>query len=121
TSPTGPTGPTGPAKPRITVKVSPGTAKVKAGRKATLKVKVTAAGAKVTVVKVCAKATGKARGKLRPAGCKTLRNIVPGRTSKASLVIRTTRRARGKYPVRISASGPGLKTVGVAGKVKVTR
>ncbi len=121
TSPTGPTGPTGPAKPRITVKVSPGLAKVRAGRRVTLKARVTAAGGKVAVVRVCAKVTGKARGKLKPAGCKTVRNISAGRTAQASLTIRTTRKARGKYPVRISASGSGLKTVSVSGKVKVTR
>ena len=101
--------------------MNPGTAKVKAGRRTTLTAAVTASGATAAVVKVCATVSGKARGKLKPAGCRTLRNVAAGRTVRASLTIATTRQARGSYPVRVVASGPGIKTVNSNNKVKVSK
>jgi hypothetical protein len=121
TGPTGPTGPSGPAKPRVALKVNPAMAKVKAGRKTKLTVAVSASGATAAKVKVCAKVTGKARKAIKPAGCKTLMGISAGKTVKAALAIRTTRQARGSYAIRVSASGPGIKTVNSNHKVKVTR
>jgi len=119
--PTGPTGPAGPAQPRIALKVNRAAAKVKAGRKAKLSVRLRASGATAKKVKVCVKVTGKAREAIRPAGCKTLPAIGAGKTVRAALTIRATRKARGSYPVRVSASGPGIKPVNSNSKVKVTR
>ena len=121
TGPTGPTGPTDPVTPMVTLKVNPGTAKVKAGRQVALTAAVTASKATAPTVKVCATVTGKARNVIKPAACRTLRNVGAGRTVRTSLVIRTTRKARGSYPVRVAASGPGIATVNSNNKVKVTR
>jgi hypothetical protein len=101
--------------------VTPRVAKVKAGRKVTLNAAVTASGATASTVKVCATVSGKAKGRVKPSACKTLRNIASGKTTKVALAIRTTRKARGSYPVRVAASGPGIKQVNSNHKVKVTK
>jgi hypothetical protein len=101
--------------------VNPAKAKAKAGRKTKLTAAVSVSDAAAEKVKVCVKVTAKARKAIKPAGCKTLLSINAGKTVRAALVVRTTRKARGNYPVRVSASGPGIKTVNSNSKVKVTR
>ena len=101
--------------------MSPGTATVKAGRKVNLSAAVTASGSTATMVKVCATVSGKARGKVMPAACRTLRNLVAGTTVRVGIPVRTTRAARGSYPIRVNASGPGLNPVNSNNKVKVTK
>lgn len=123
TSPTGPTGPTDPlpGKARVSLKVNPGVAKAKAGKAAVLTASVAASGSTVSGAKVCATVTGKARKLVKPSACRTIGSLEAGRTAKAVFRIRTTRRARGSYPVRVSVSGPGISTVNSNGKVKVTK
>ncbi|MCB0867359.1 MAG: hypothetical protein KDB48_01565 [Solirubrobacterales bacterium] len=101
--------------------MTPGTARVKAGGRTTLTAAVTVTGATAPMVKVCATVSGKARGKVKPAGCRTLRNINSGRTTKAALPIATARKAKGSYLVRVVASGPGFRTVNSSNKIKVVK
>lgn len=126
TQPTGPTGPTGPTdplpgKPRVSLKVAPGTVKARAGRVAVMTATVKASGSTVTMTKVCATVSGKAKKALKPSACRTFRGLTAGRTVKATFRIATSRKARGAYPVRVSASGPGFATVSSNNKVKVTK
>lgn len=122
TGPTGPTSPTGPSgKPKVTLKVKPATARVKAGRQVTLKATVQVSGATVSMIRVCATVSGKNRTRIKPAACRTLRNVKAGSSARVGLAIRATRKARGNYPVRVSASGPGFKTVNSNSKVKVNK
>ena len=73
------------------------------------------------MVKVCATVSGKARWVIKPAACKTLRNVAAGKTVRTRLAIRTTRKARGSYAVRVSAKGPGINPVNSNNKIKVTK
>jgi len=126
TSPTGPTGPTGPTdplpgKPRVSLRVNPAIARTRAGKVATLTATVKAAGGTVAMARVCATVSGKARKLVKPSACRTIRNIAAGRSAKAVFRLRTTRKAKGIHAVRVSVSGPGIKTVNSNNKVKVIK
>lgn len=78
------------------------------GKDAAVKVTVTASGRAATGVKVCATVPARLKPKVKAPGCRTIGLIANGQTTTASFKAKTTRRAKGNYAVRITASGDGL-------------
>ena len=73
-----------------------------------MKVTVTASGGSASGVRVCASVPAKLKAKVKSPGCRTIGSIAKGQTVNASLKAKTTRKAKGTYAVRVTASGNGL-------------
>ncbi len=102
------------------LKVTPGTAKVRPGRVATLKARISATGTTDVAVRLCATVSGKARTFVKPPPCRVL-DVTPGQSRVSRLPVKTLRRAKGNYTVRVVASGPGARTVNSNNRIKVTK
>ncbi|MCO5314601.1 MAG: NEW3 domain-containing protein [Solirubrobacterales bacterium] len=97
-------------KAKIT-KVAVSNGKVKAGKKVKLTVKVTNKGdAAAKNVKVTLKSSNK---QVKIAKSVTIKNIAPGKTAAVKVVVKTTKKAKGKATITAKAAGK-------SGKGKVT-
>ncbi|MBN8868034.1 MAG: PKD domain-containing protein [Solirubrobacterales bacterium] len=103
-----------PAKPAarlriLSAKVKP--RKVKRGKTATLTVRVRNTGnAAATGLRVCVKASGKAKRSVKPKpACRRVAKVAAGRVATAKIKLRTTRKAASKVKIRVVVSAKGVK------------
>ncbi|MGA7434602.1 MAG: hypothetical protein WBW44_03165, partial [Solirubrobacterales bacterium] len=124
TSSTGPTGPTGPhdhpVKPVISkLKASPSVIRVKPGGSGRLAVSAAASGRAVTGLKVCVSVPKKSRKHVKVSGCVKVPTLPAGTSSKVAFRVKTTRNAKGRHPVTVTASAAGVGARSAKATVKV--
>ncbi|MCO5316637.1 MAG: hypothetical protein M9938_10840 [Solirubrobacterales bacterium] len=103
------------------VKAGPPSVRVRAGRSATLTATVTVANGKADELRLCPSVAKKFRKLVRLPACRTLREV--GTVGSRSIAFRvgTTRKARGRVPVRLTASGTDLTPRSTTAILKVSR
>lgn len=91
---------------------------VKAGKKATIKVKVSNSGGNAaSKVKVCLEVPKPLKG----TKCDTIKSVAAGKSSTVSFKVTTDKKKHGTYKLKLTASSTGLTSVKKTVKLKVTK